>query len=387
MDARQDWLGPEPPPEPETEAGQADDSEAAPLEIIDPSGLDGVPVPERHWIVDDWLGYGYTTALYGNGGIGKTLLAQELLTATATGRPWLGRRVERCRSLALFCEDDLDELHRRQERINRALGCEFSDLCDMRWISGAGADNAFCGFDQRGSMSIFPRFYEIERAAMAHGARLLVLDNAADLFAGNENDRGQVRRFINLLTGLALRCEAAVLLLAHPSRAGLASGSIDGGSTAWHNSVRSRWALAPEAGEDGCPSEGLVLSRPKANYAPGTDSVIRLRWAAGVLAAADAPASGGGHVARAAREQVFMTILARCEQSGVLLSESRNASNFAPRIMGKRPDREGYGKKDFEIAMHALFAASRLAVIDYRDANGRPRRRLTTAPTEQEGQD
>lgn len=63
------------------------------------------------------------------------------------------------------------------------MGCEFSDLVDMRWISGAGADNAVCGFDMRGSMSVFTRFYEIERAAMAHGARLIVLDNAADLFA------------------------------------------------------------------------------------------------------------------------------------------------------------------------------------------------------------
>jgi hypothetical protein len=381
MDARADWLGPA-PPEPEAEEA---DSETKPLAIIDPTSLAGVPVPDRRWIVDDWLGYGYVTALYGNGGIGKTLLAQMLMTSTATGLPWLGRRVERCRSLALFCEDDPDELHRRQDRINRALGCGFSDLGSMRWISGSGADNAFCGFDQRGSMTIFPRFYEIERAALAHGARLIVLDNAADLYGGNENDRGQVRRFVNLLAGLGLRCEAAVLLLAHPSRAGLASGAIDGGSTAWHNSVRARWTLAPEAAEDGAPSDGLILSRPKANYAPATDSAMRLRWADGVLAPADAPASGG-HVSRAACEQVFMTLLARCESAGLMLSESRNAANFAPRIMAKRPDRNGYGKKEFETAMHALIAARVLEVIDYR-VNGRPRRRLARAQNEQEGQE
>ena len=381
MDARADWLGPE-PPEPEAEEA---DSETKPLAIIDPTNLAGVPVPDRRWIVDDWLGYGYVTALYGNGGVGKTLLAQILMTATATGLPWLGRRVEPCRSLALFCEDDPDELQRRQDRINRALGCGFSELGAMRWISGSGADNAFCGFDQRGSMTIFPRFCEIELAALAHGADLIVVDNAADVFAGNENDRGQVRRFVNLLAGLAMRCEAAVLLLAHPSRAGLASGAIDGGSTAWHNSVRARWTLAPEAGEDGAPSDGLILSRPKANYAPGTDATIRLRWAGGVLSPADAPAAGG-HVARAACEQVFMTLLARCESAGLMLSESRNAANFAPRIMAKRPDRNGYGKKEFETAMHALIAARVLEVIDYR-VNGRPRRRLARAQNEQEGQE
>ena len=382
MDARADWLGPA-PPEPEAEETG---SETKPLAIIDPTSLAGVPVPERHWLVDEWLGFGYTTALYGNGGIGKTLLAQMLLTASATGRPWLGRRVERCRSLALFCEDDPDELHRRQDRINRALGCGFSDLGDMRWISGAGADNAFIGFDPRGSMTIFPRFCEIERAALAHGARLIALDNAADLFAGNENDRGQVRRFVNLLAGLAMRCEAAVLLLAHPSRAGLASGSLDSGSTGWHNSVRARWTIGPEQAEEGAPCEGLILSRVKSNYAAGADATVRLKWADGVLAPADAPASGG-HVSRAACEQVFMTLLARCESAGLMLSESRNAANFAPRIMAKRPDRNGYGKKEFETAMHTLIAARALEVIDYRDANARPRRRLTRAQNEQEGQE
>ena len=72
------------------------------------------------------------------------------------------------------------------------MNCDFSDLGDMRWVSGAGHDNAFVGFDQRGNMEVFPRFYEIERAAQAHGAGLIVLDNAADLLAGNENDRGHV---------------------------------------------------------------------------------------------------------------------------------------------------------------------------------------------------
>jgi hypothetical protein len=70
-----------------------------------------------------------------------------------------------------------------------------------------------------------------------------------------------------------------------------------------------------------------------------------------------------------------------------MLSESRNAANYAPRIMAKRPDREGYGKKEFETAMHFLIAAGALEVIDYRDANARPRRRLTRAQNEQEGQE
>jgi len=47
------------------------------------------------------------TALYGPPGDGKTLLGQMLATACAIDALWLGMRVLPCRSLLLFCEDDL----------------------------------------------------------------------------------------------------------------------------------------------------------------------------------------------------------------------------------------------------------------------------------------
>lgn len=364
--------------------GQREADAAEILTVIDPATLQGLPVPERHWVVHDWLGCGYATALYGNGGVGKTLLAQTLMTSTAIGLPWLGQITRPCRSIALFCEDDADELHRRQERINRAMGCDFSDLGAMRWISGAASDNAFVGFDPRGNMQIFPRFYEIQRAAKAHSAELVILDGAADLFAGNENDRGHVKRFINLLTSLARDQGAAVLLLAHPSRNGLATGSLDSGSTGWHNSVRSRWTLAPEPSEEDAPSKGMILTRAKSNYAPG-DPTIRLRWDRGVLSPADRADGPSG--TRPDAEAIFLTLLGRCEASGIAVSESLHGGNFAPKIFAKRPDREGYTRKDFERAMHVLFALGTIEMREWKGANGHPRRSISVSKSEEEGQD
>ena len=77
----------------------------APL-VVDPTTLDGVEIPERRWIVQDWLPVGYATLLYGDGGTGKTLLAQQLLTACAVGGSWLGMTAEKCKTYAFFCEDD-----------------------------------------------------------------------------------------------------------------------------------------------------------------------------------------------------------------------------------------------------------------------------------------
>ena len=57
---------------------------------VSPAALHGKPVPERKWIVPDWVPYGVVTGLYGDGGLGKTLLAQQLQTSTALGRRWLG---------------------------------------------------------------------------------------------------------------------------------------------------------------------------------------------------------------------------------------------------------------------------------------------------------
>jgi RecA-family ATPase len=91
----------------------------------------GLPVPQRQWLVRDWVPERRATALYGAGGEGKTLLAQQLATACAIGAPWLGLPILKCNSLLLFCEDDCDEMHRRQADINAHYGCTFADLDAM----------------------------------------------------------------------------------------------------------------------------------------------------------------------------------------------------------------------------------------------------------------
>lgn len=72
-------------------------------------------------------------------------------------------------------------------------------------------------------------------------AELVIIDTAADTFAGNEISRIQVRNFINrALRVIATRLGATVILTSHPSRAGMSDGTGMSGSTAWNNSVRSR---------------------------------------------------------------------------------------------------------------------------------------------------
>ncbi len=257
---------------------------------MQPVGLVGIdPVsewigrpPKREWIIEDWLPKGYVTALYGDGGVGKTLLAQQLVTAIATGRPWMSLTIQRRKVYALMCEDDSDELWRRQDHINQAEGITMKHLTQVKMVSRVGMDNLLMTFDGQDSGALTPFFHMLLADILAFKAEVIVLDTAADLFGGNENNRTQVRQFIqNACARIARESAGAVLLSAHPSDSGISRGTGTGGSTAWSNTVRSRWYLTHVNSEDALPFERL-LSRKKSNYSATKDD-ISLVWESGVL--------------------------------------------------------------------------------------------------------
>ena len=348
-----------------------------PLSFSEPRELFGKPIPQREWIVEDWLPVGVVSLDYGDGGTGKTLLAQQLMTCTALGLPWCGLQPMQCRSLALFCEDDEDELHRRQHAINGFYGTNFGELEGMTWASGAGQDNVLIRFDADGTPILTDRFTDLRQQALDFGARLVVVDTAADTFGGNENDRGQVRQFIGTaLTRLARDIRGSVLVNAHPSRSGMREGgTMDSGSTGWSNSARSRWALTrPEAveGEQPDPDERILTLR-KANHAR-IGHMIRLRWRDGVLAPEIAIANPFAVAGRRAEiETTFLLLLDRANTQDRPMSASAKAGNFAPRVFGISPDRKGITRREFEVAMEALLATNQIAIVAY----GSPSRNLT----------
>ncbi|MFT8245542.1 AAA family ATPase [Roseomonas sp. BN140053] len=247
------------------------------LVLIDPRNWKGF-APPRRWVVQDWLPANAVTALYGDGGIGKSLLAQQLLTSMALHLPWCGIDVSGGRALGIFCEDSEEELQRRQEAINNQLGVRMADLADLRLLSRLGEDNAMVSFDkEQRSLTEFAE--QVSAACEDFRPALLALDTAADLYPDNENDRSKVRWFIGSLAKLALQHRCGVLLLAHPSQSGLATGQGTGGSTAWNNTVRSRLYLDRPDAED---QDARLLRRMKANYA-ARGGEVRLRWHEGVL--------------------------------------------------------------------------------------------------------
>jgi RecA-family ATPase len=336
------------------------------LELIGPRFLRGAKPPERMWIVPDWIPYGVVTGLYGDGGLGKSLLALQLQTCTALGRPWLGLPVQKVASLGIFCEDSRDEILRRQDEINAAYGCSPDDLDSVHWMPRLGEDNLLMTFSG-GVGSLTPFHEQVTQAALDVGARLVVVDTAADVFAGNENDRGQVRQFISRALGsIAIRIKGAVVLCAHPSRSGLSSGEGDGGSTGWSNSLRSRLFLSAPAAEDGSPDvDARILQRRKANYAARHDE-IRAHWKNGVIVPDIALPSGAEHDRRPAKD-VFLALLDERNATERPVSENSRASNFAPKAFSELPadKRDHYTARHFKTALESLFATGEIVVESY----------------------
>lgn len=366
-------------------AGAAPNSEyrAPILDVVDPCQLQGVRPPDRKWIIPEWIPHGGLTMLGGDGGLGKSLLAQQLMTACATGRPWLGLPTAPMKVLGVFCEDDGDELHRRQCAINKALGIDFSDLENMLWASRVGEESELVEYavpDDRGyaraTLEPTDLYRGVMSKAMDINAQLVVVDSLHDVFAGNENIRPEVRRFTRFLISLALEINGAVILTAHPSLSGLNSGSGTAGSTAWNNAVRSRIYLTHPKVEDGGEPDpdARVLSRKKANYARRDDS-IRIRWADGVFVSQEPDIGFVGTLdrntkARLARE-VFLTLLDRREAEGRPVSHKIRAGNYAPKEFAKNPDREGFTRRDFDVAMETLFADKVIHGTKYGDRPSR----------------
>ena len=225
------------------------------------------------------------------------------------------------------------------------------------------------GVIENGVLNTTKVFNFVLEAAKKFGARLVIIDNIAQVFAGNENVRSDVTQFVNALGRIAQEINGAVLLLGHPSKA---ADSQFSGSTAWDAAVRSRWLLErPERAER--PKSDLedeeeadeladlrVLCKAKANYS-GTGDKITLRWEKGCLRVEgharfkDAVDRIEERVQQQADDAAFLKCLDALSVQGRSTSHSKHAHNYAPKAMLGKPETNGITKKRLEQAMERLF--------------------------------
>ena len=218
-------------------------------------------VPERDWLIRNWLPAGRFGMLCGMGKIGKSKIVVQLCAGLAGGFPdWLGERGPKleidegvCVVLASW-EDEADEVARRLRPMcvmfdsldgngNKVslsdLGGRFRYVAPSGLMWGprsSGSGHVSTGGEMLGAGLHLQRYCEDRQA------RLLVVDTRSAAFGSSEIDRGIVREFLYALDTWAQRVNCAVLLVTHSSKA----GEFYTGSTDWLNGVRFAWHLGVE---------------------------------------------------------------------------------------------------------------------------------------------
>lgn len=279
------------------------------------------------WRLEGWLPAGTVTLLAANGGVGKSNLSLQLGVALVHGQEFMGLQTKQSKVLVLSGEDEARTVHFRVGNICQEMQVPMQSLQGRMTVYDLTQHDCVLWRDGHPTQ----RMQWLADEAVRTKAQVIVIDNASDVFADNENDRTAVRGFMRALNLIAHVTRAAVLLLAHVDKASVRMGagsdtnSTFSGSTAWNNSARSRWAMV----RDG---QTVTIRHEKCNLGPlqeeirvefdtGSKTFKRFGTVPGATAAA-ALLRNGQRVA-------VMRLLAEAEDAGQRLSMSAQANNNA----------------------------------------------------------
>jgi RecA-family ATPase len=364
----------EPPPEPDAYGTTAtrlpatidDTSAVVPAKFISPAAWPNEAPPPVDWLVASRIPRGDVTTLHGDGGAGKTDIALRLAAKVARGASdWFAHDIDAGKVLFISGEEPERELRRRMWEHAQHDGYTLDTLADnfRLWIPDEISDAAMTTADRySGIMRPTRTMQEIAAAILALAPILVVVDNVAATFAGNQNDRVSVRSYVNLWRQIAHGpSKPAVLLLDHPSLSGLKDNTGRGGNMDWRNAVRSAlWLHPPTEGAEA--DRGIrILETAKSNYAP-PGNPLRLAWAHGGLQLEHAPPSH--HRAAKEREcdEIFLRLLDERSVQGGHVGRKTSAM-YAPKVFADTPDNGGFSKSAFAAAMERLFKAGTIREV------------------------
>ena len=127
-------------------------------------------VPDRKWLIQDWLlaEPGTVHLFSGQGGTGKSLVAMMLAYSLATGEPFLGMKPERkAKSIIVSCEDPMPEQARRLQRIEKSLGAAVPEGIVKVWCR-TGENNVLAYSTKQGFVAPTDFLKELQTKCADH---------------------------------------------------------------------------------------------------------------------------------------------------------------------------------------------------------------------------
>lgn len=372
-----------------------------PLSYVDMSTWDDTRAAPQEWLIDSRIPLLQPTLFSGAGGVGKTILLQQLIVSIAANGPnvdfigFMPTIATRSGVLFVSTEETTNKVQERFEPMLEHYKLKFRDLVanGLQLLSFPVEDAALpllgaLHMERGGVLHIEPTdlYQRIYRDVQQSKPRLIVVENIADVYGGNENDRQQVTQFMRLMRKLAFDAGAALILSAHPSVSGMRSGSGTSGTTQWHNCCKARAYVTDSADDedddDGGASEAddgrRKISFMKNNYGRKAEPIQlqfdpKLRMFMPV-------ATAGQTIFQAAKvEQLFLTLLARFTEQGRFVSPGF-CRTYAPTVFADHEEakkalggKEERRRKALASAMGTLLDQRRIRIA----TDGPPSRRRT----------
>jgi DNA polymerase len=338
------------------------------IKVLDIRAWDHEPVPEQQWSVPERFPLKQTALFSGEGAVGKGYIMLQLACAQALGGVWLDIPLPQGPALFIDAEDDANVLHYRSAGIAKYYGATYGQLADggLHLVSWVGEDAVLAAPERHSSVmqptALYRRLLEM---AGDIKPRIISIASTSDVFAGNENDRGQVRQFNNLLNRVAIAANGTVVLTSHPSLTGINTGTGISGTTQWHNGPRARAVMSSVKPVEGEPcSDDLRKIEFHKNQYGRLEAAIYVRWQGGLYvpvtaAVADEAEREAARMRRA--ETVFLELLRRYTAQNQKLSPHQSRTGAAS-VFARDPEAAGLTYQDFQAAQQRLINAGRIAI-------------------------
>lgn len=320
------------------------------------------------------------TLVGGHGGAGKSMLVLTLAAHIAAGRWWAGHKVEPGRVALFSLEDDERTVRFRLDCIIAEYGLDpdavFDNFTVFDWSEGDTAlavEKVDFGIRTLEPTSLFAKL-----KVKAAGADLVLIDNASDAFAGDENSKRQVGWFLHLLkTSIALPNNGAVAILAHIDKSAArfgAAGNSFSGSVAWHNKSRSRLALIESK------DEGIELRHEKANFGKRAEPTSLRRSDDGVLVPCSPTEAGATNTNEGQDAAGVLAAIRAAAAGGTPVGNGRMGPGNAHQVLSTfsaLPARlkQAKGKDAFWAALDSLVSSGRV-LVEERWVGGKNKRRF-----------
>ncbi len=335
-----------------------------PFTLLDVADLAHTEPPPPRFLWAGRIPVGLVTLLAAHGGTGKSTLALMLALAVAAEQQFLGLPTMPGGAVYLSAEDGADLLRYRVKFLAQRMGIDPAEVAGRLHLLDATQGQPELFRDGKSTLTLAA----LRKHVAEFRPKLIVLDNASDVYADSEIDRSAVRRFMREAAALAIEADAAVLLLAHVDKGTsrgdrLRNDEAYSGSTAWHNSARSRLFMSRD--RDGA----LKLEHQKCNVGP-LASPLSLEWPHDGIPALDQPLSPVvQHLTDRNHTKSILRLIHEFEQRGEYVTTATTSRTHAGKLFASEATFPPMRDSELFDLLRRAERAGQIERVSYRNAH------------------